>query len=80
MQEALGESLVWRTIATATRGQGKKKRKKVSKQFGKKTEITNEKVKMDAQLKERNACRKVGREYVKEEWSDKGVYFEDARV
>ena len=44
-----------------------KKEKKVSKQFGKKTEITNEKVKMDAQLKERNACRKVGREYVKEE-------------
>ena len=35
---------------------------------------------MDEQLKERKACRKVGREYVKEEWSDKGVYFEDARV
>ena len=48
-------------------GQKEKKRKKVSKQFGKKTEITNEKVKMDEQLKERNACRKVGREYLKEE-------------
>ena len=46
MQEALGESLVGRAITTATRRQGKKKRKE-SKQFGKKKEIINEKSKMN---------------------------------
>ena len=37
-----------------------KKEKRVSHQFGKKKEITNEKVKMDEQLKERKVCKRWG--------------------
>ena len=60
MQEALGESLAWRAIATATRGQGKKKRKESKSSIRKEERNNKRKSKNGWTIERKKGMQKMG--------------------